>query len=81
MLPLKYLNNFWKTVEMSLINCEINLMLIWSRKLLLIAGTVANKKPTFAVIANTKTIISDGKKLSGLGHLLDMEKMPERCIN
>ena len=29
-VPLKYLGNFWKTLEMSLINCEINLILKWS---------------------------------------------------
>ena len=27
-VPLKYLSNFWRTLEMSLINCEINLVLI-----------------------------------------------------
>ena len=25
MVALKYLSNFWKTIEMPLINCEINL--------------------------------------------------------
>ena len=30
MVPLKYLSNFWRTLEMPLINCEINLMLTWS---------------------------------------------------
>ena len=25
MVPLKYLSNFWKTLEIPLINCEINL--------------------------------------------------------
>ena len=29
--PLKYLNNFWRTLEMLLINCEINLILTWSK--------------------------------------------------
>ena len=24
MVPLKYLSNFWRTLEMPLINCEIN---------------------------------------------------------
>ena len=24
MVPLKYLSNFWRTLEMSLINCKIN---------------------------------------------------------
>ena len=27
---LKYLSNFWRTLEMSLINCEISLFLTWS---------------------------------------------------
>ena len=30
MVPLKYLRNFWRTLEMLLINCEINLILTWS---------------------------------------------------
>ena len=28
-MPLKYLSNFWKTLEIPLINCEINLILTW----------------------------------------------------
>ena len=27
MVPLKYLSNFWRTLEMPLINCEVNLTL------------------------------------------------------
>ena len=30
MVPLKYLSNFWRTREMPLINCEINIILTWS---------------------------------------------------
>ena len=30
MVPLIYLSNFWKTLEMPLINCEVNLILTWS---------------------------------------------------
>ena len=30
MVPLKYLSNFWRTLEMPLINCEVNFVLIWS---------------------------------------------------
>ena len=30
MVPLKHLSNFWRTIEMSLINYEVNLILIWS---------------------------------------------------
>ena len=30
MVPLKYSSNFWRTLEMLLINSEINLILTWS---------------------------------------------------
>ena len=30
MVPLKYLSNFWRTLEMPLISCEVNLILTWS---------------------------------------------------
>ena len=30
MVLLKYLSNFWRTLEMLLINCEVNLILTWS---------------------------------------------------
>ena len=29
-VPLKYLSNFWRTLEMPLINCEVNLIITWS---------------------------------------------------
>ena len=29
--PLKCLSNFWRTLEMPLINCEVNLILTWSK--------------------------------------------------
>ena len=28
-VPLKHLNSFWRTLQMLLINCEINLILTW----------------------------------------------------
>ena len=30
-VPLKYLSNFWRTLEMPLINCKVNLILTWSK--------------------------------------------------
>ena len=30
-VPLKYLSNFWRTLEMPLVNCEVNLILTCSR--------------------------------------------------
>ena len=29
-VPLKYLSNFWRTLEMPLTDCKINLILTWS---------------------------------------------------
>ena len=29
-VPLKYLCNFWRTLEMPVINCKVNLILTWS---------------------------------------------------
>ena len=30
-VPLKYLSNFWRKLDMHLINCEVNLILTWSK--------------------------------------------------
>ena len=49
MVPLIYLSNFWRTLEMSLINCEISLQLKWSKNCILVIGTAANQNPTFQV--------------------------------
>ena len=34
-VPLKHLGNFWKTLDMPLINCEIELILNWSKNCVL----------------------------------------------
>ena len=39
MAPLKYLSNFWKTLEMPLVNCEINLILNWSTNYIIVYTT------------------------------------------
>ena len=38
MVPLKNLNNFWRTLEMSLVNCEINLHLNGSKRCIIVAN-------------------------------------------
>ena len=42
MVPLKYLSNFWRTLEMPLINCEVNLILTWSSTCVIISTNVQN---------------------------------------
>ena len=49
MVPLKYLTNFCRTLEMSLINCEIELILRWSANCVIIYTDVANQIPTFTI--------------------------------
>ena len=49
MIPLRYLSNFWKTLEMSLINCEIELILDWSENCVIIYTNVDNQVPTFTI--------------------------------
>ena len=49
MVPLKYLSNFWRTLEMPLINCEVNLILTWSADCVIICTNVANQIPTFTI--------------------------------
>ena len=56
MVPLKYLSNFWRTLEMSLINCEVNLILTWSSDCVLIATDIQNQAATFE-ITDTKLYV------------------------
>ena len=56
MVPLKYLNNFWRTLEMPLINCEANLILTWSSTCVLISTNAQNQNATFA-ITDTKLYV------------------------
>ena len=43
MVPLKYLSNFWRTLEMPLINCEVELILTWSKNCVISSGTGETK--------------------------------------
>ena len=42
-VPLKYLSNFWRTLEMPLINCEVNLELTWSKDCVITNSTGEEK--------------------------------------
>ena len=53
MVPLKYLSNFWRTLEMPLINCEVELILTWSENCVIISTNVANQNPTFTITETT----------------------------
>ena len=44
MVPIKYLSNFWRTLEMPLINCEVNLILTWSKDCVVFLLTLQLKR-------------------------------------
>ena len=52
-VPLKYLSNFWRTLEMPLINCEVELMLKWSKDSVITNSTGEGK----FVITETKLYV------------------------
>ena len=53
-MPLIYLRIFWRTLEIPLINCEINLILTWSENCL---NSSATGKTNFAK-TDTKLYVS-----------------------
>ena len=56
MVPLKYLSKFWRTLEMSLIDCEVELIFTWSRNSVIISTNVANQIPTFTITETTLNV-------------------------
>ena len=44
-VPLKYLSNFWRTLDMLLINCEINLILTWTENCVLTSKAARDANP------------------------------------
>ena len=49
MVLLKYLSNFWRTLEMPLVNCEVELILDWSTNYVIIYTVLANQVRTFTI--------------------------------
>ena len=47
MVPLKCPSDFWRTLEMPLINCKISLQWKFSKKCILFAGAEANQVQEF----------------------------------
>ena len=55
-MPLKYLHNFWRTLEIPLVNCKINILLTWSDKCIIATGCYSDREPKFA-ITDTKLYV------------------------
>ena len=58
MVPLNYLTNFWRSLEMPLINCDVNLILTWSQNCVIVSTNIANQNATFS-ITDTKLCSCD----------------------
>ena len=48
--PLKYLSNFWRTLEMRLIKCEITFDINWSENFIKVATNLAAPATKFSII-------------------------------
>ena len=48
-VPLKYISIFWRTLEIRLINCEIEIILTWLRNCVIIYTNVDDQVPTFTI--------------------------------
>ena len=63
-VPLKYLSNFWRSLEMLLINCKVELKLKWTKYFILSAAGAnnvnANSNNISFTIKSTKLCLSVG---------------------
>ena len=53
MIPIKYLRIFWRILEMPLIDCEVNVILTWFEKCVIVSTDVADQNTTFAITDTT----------------------------
>ena len=67
-VPLKYLSSFWRSLEMPLINCKVELSLKWYQRCLLTAANTATFKITDAklYVPIVTLSIEDNSKLTKL---------------
>ena len=56
-VPLKYLSNFFRSLEMPLINCKVKLNLTWKKKCVLSIHAGANNTDAVLIINDTKLYV------------------------
>ena len=57
-IPFKHLSNFWKSLQMPLINCEIELILTWSKNCVVLRSA---KRDAIAATGLRARSVSDAK--------------------
>ena len=61
-IPLKYLSNFWRALNIPLINCEVELILTWSKNCILADMTVnAGANPAIVAPSGATFKITDAR--------------------
>ena len=61
-IPLKYLSNFWRNLDIPLINCEVEIILTWSKNCVLADMTVdADADPAIVAPSGATFKITDTK--------------------
>ena len=86
MVPLKYLSDFWRTLEMPLINCEVTLILTWSLTCVITSSTGEGKfkiTDTSLYVPIVTLSTKDNEKLlqqlgSGFKRVIDWNKYLSR---
>ena len=81
MVPLKYLINFWRTLKMPLINCEINLILTWPANCVILFTAIANQGATFAITGTKFYVPVVNLSTKGNLNLLDKLKSDFKRTN
>ena len=51
-MPLKYLSNFWRTLDIPLIRCEVSLTLTWSENCVITSKATREADPAVVGINN-----------------------------
>ena len=69
MVPLEYLSNFWRNLEMLLINFEINVFLTWTENCIIVTGDYGDNGNN-----HTKFEITDTKLYVPVGTLSAQDK-------
>ena len=69
MVPLEYLSNFWRNLEMLLINFEINVFLTWTENCIIVTGDYGDSGNN-----HTKFEITDTKLYVPVGTLSAQDK-------
>ena len=71
MVPLKYLSNFWRTLEMPLINCEVNFILTWSSRCALIATAY---KMTAVDLSKQQALDADPRAIQQINFTANLDR-------